>query len=719
MINWQKVSPLLLIKYLLLLFVCIQLNLLADSRPNIEHFDKNNKVFEFLANNMNMENDIIKGEGNVTLITPSYFISADFALYNPAQKEIEIMGNVHIFKDETLYLEAEKVKIAFDDNYALLEPFYFQESQTGIWIAAKNAQIKKDEYILENSLFSSCGVELPIWDIVFSEGSYNSEESWLKLWHARLRIFKQPILYVPYASFSLNKKRKTGFLYPSFKDSSNDGFVWTQPFYLAIDEQWDATFTGMLRTKRGYGGEIEFRFADDRNQIFEISGGYFDVKKDYQKQYNLVNDHYSGYQVQYVRYDFLKDYIRYFNEDGFYIDWAGVNDIEYLRLREKGESGLDIYDSLLTSRINYFLKGKNDYLGLYSKYYIDLSQIDNANTLQTLPTLQYHIHNSPFFVKYLNYSFDYRLNDYWRQDGYSILQHEATLPISYTQSFFDDYAIFRLSSTFYASKANYYSRDYEYDSWLHNGLFYGNYYTISLFSDLVKPYDDFLHSMHFEVGYTLDGLSKEHGIFDWSLVLPNIQERLNMNFSQYYNFYNSDAWILHRLSQPIYFDDYLLEYGDFENEVNWILNRNWTLTSSMFYSFLKNRIAEVSHDISYNSDVLALYFGHFYRKKNTRFLETYFDANEANFIHLGATKKFNFFDLFGSIGYDYKENYFRTWNVGIQKDIRCFSYRFRVASETRPILTTSGIRPQDNHYMLLEFRLLPLVTVPYKHNMRG
>ena len=77
------------------------------------------------------------------------------------------------------------------------------------------------------------------------------------------------------------------------------------------------------------------------------------------------------------------------------------------------------------------------------------------------------------------------------------------------------------------------------------------------------------------------------------------------------------------------------------------------------------------------------------------------------------------FDLFGSIGYDYDRQYFRTWNVGIHKAIRCFSYRVRLASEVRPLLTSGGVRPQEEKYIMFEVGLLPLVTLPLKIAVEG
>ena len=615
-----------------------------------------------------------------------------------------------------MYMRAQKVRLQLDENFALLSPLYLQETATGVWITAQEAEMSKTSYELRDSTFSSCSVELPIWGIAFSSGSYNTEDSWLSLWNARLYAYKYPIFYVPYLTFSLDQKRKTGFLLPRLKTSRNDGFVYNQPFFYAIDERQDATLTTMMRTKRGYGAELEYRYADDTNQILKLNLGYFDVKESYQKQYDLANTKYKGFQLLYTRYNLFEILPSHFHENGFYIDWSNINDVDYLHIQENNSIDVDMYDSLLTSRINFFLNGADDYFGTYVHYQIDLAQIDNQYTTQILPTLQYHRYVAPFFWDKITYNLDFRTNNYTSRSGYSIVHNEIHLPIAFTQSLFQDYVFLRLATDFQATRGDYYRRDSRPNELTRSAAF-ANGYQAALYSDLVRPYSNFLHSIHLETEYNINGFLRTMGNMDFFEITGDYND-IYLKMQQYF-YFNNGMQIAHKMSQPIYTHGSVTTYGDFEHEISLIPNENWTLTSSFFYSPSKRKIAEIAHDISYTDEQVAIYAGHFRRRAYMRFLEQTWDWNAANFIHAGINKRFEWFDLFGSIGYDYDRRYFRTWNFGIHKAIRCFSYRVRLASEVRPLLTSGGVRPQEEKYIMFEVGLLPLVTLPLKISVEG
>ena len=709
MTNWQK--P------LRFLWISLALSAIAAAQPSVEHYDtQNRRIFELLADSMQLNGETIEGSGNILVVSNGYYANADFAHYNTATREILLEGNVHVFRDESLYMRAQKVRLQLDENFALLAPLYLQETTTGIWITAQEAEMRKTSYELRDSTFSSCSVELPIWGIAFSSGSYNTEDSWLSLWNARLYAYKYPIFYVPYLTFSLDQKRKTGFLLPRLKTSRNDGFVYNQPFFYAIDERQDATVTTMMRTKRGYGAELEYRYADETNQILKLNLGYFDVKESYQKQYDLANTKYKGFQLLYTRYNLFEILPSHFHENGFYIDWSNINDVDYLHIQENNSLDVDMYDSLLTSRINFFLNGADDYFGTYVHYQIDLAQINNQYTTQILPTLQYHRYVAPFFWDKITYNLDVRTNNYTSRSGYSVVQSEVYLPITFTQPLFHDYLVFRVGTGFQVVRADYYRRDSQPNE-LTRSIAFGNGYQTALYSDLVRPYSDFLHAIHLEANYAISGFFRQFGNLDLFEITGDYNE-FSLNAQQYF-YFNNGMQVAHKINQPIYTHGNTTTYGDFEHEISLIPNENWTLTSSIFYSPSKHKVAEIAHDISYTDEQIAVYAGHFRRRAYMRFLEQTWDWNAANFIHAGINKRFEMFDLFGSIGYDYDRQYFRTWNVGIHKAIRCFSYRVRLASEVRPLLTSGGVRPQEEKYIMFEVGLLPLVTLPLKIAVEG
>lgn len=69
-----------------------------------------------------------------------------------------------------------------------------------------------------------------------------------------------PILAAPYLTFPLSDERKSGLLSPSFGVDSTNGVQISQPYYLNLAPNYDATITPNVMSKRGLDLEGEFRY---------------------------------------------------------------------------------------------------------------------------------------------------------------------------------------------------------------------------------------------------------------------------------------------------------------------------------------------------------------------------------------------------------------------------------------------------------------------------
>ncbi len=74
-------------------------------------------------------------------------------------------------------------------------------------------------------------------------------------------------------------------------------------------------------------------------------------------------------------------------------------------------------NSLVTSKINYFLADENNFYGAYARYYIDTSKLSNNTTLQEYPSFQYHRFLNNLFDERLRYSFDASFHNFYRPAG--------------------------------------------------------------------------------------------------------------------------------------------------------------------------------------------------------------------------------------------------------------------------------------------------------------
>ena len=686
----------------------------VEARAAIKQFNnKQESIFEFLADDMEYSKTEIIGKGHVTIINLDYFVTANKAVYDTQNQEIILSGNVNAYKGNSLYLKSEEVKIKLQEDYSFLEPFYLQDSESGLWVDSQSAEFNNNVYQIKEANVSTCSVNNPIWKIKAKEGEYDANQEWLTIWHPYLCVYDVPVLYFPYLSFSLGYKRKSGLLYPIVGNSSDDGLIYSQPVFIAPDDNWDMTFAPQIRTKRGGGFYNEFRIIDDKDEILWANLGFFANSKSYQQTYDLENREHYGFQLKYGRENLFSKESDYFYEDGLYLDISQISDIDYFRLQDKNaQNTADLQGNLLTSRMNYYLKSSEDYLGFSARYYSDLEQTSNARTLQTLPQIQYHRQIENVLIDNLYYTFDYKANHFTRPIGYRAIQQEAKLPIIYTQSLWNDFANFSLSPTFYGTSVDY--SNVGNGLHLKDGRYLSQYYQIKLNTDLVKKYDHFGHTLSLEAEYILPGFENKAGDFTNFFTLPGERQELRVSGKQHFYTLDNSLILSHKMEQYFYLKDGGEKLGELENEVQYFLDYQWSFLSDIFYSHKKGRISEATHQINYESDYVNASFGHFMREDfahedllNGRF-------GEANYINANFRKEFESFDLFAGAGYDYKERYFKTWQVGIDTQIRCFSFGIKYVSEIYPVLTSRGAEARDDKYVLLTIKFVPLLSSDVK-----
>jgi LPS-assembly protein len=76
---------------------------------------------------------------------------------------------------------------------------------------------------------------------------------------AVLRMKSVPVFYTPYMQFPVSDERLSGFLFPDFGYSDEDGVDFSIPYYLNLAPNYDATITPRYISERGEGVELELR----------------------------------------------------------------------------------------------------------------------------------------------------------------------------------------------------------------------------------------------------------------------------------------------------------------------------------------------------------------------------------------------------------------------------------------------------------------------------
>ncbi|WP_299735254.1 LPS assembly protein LptD [uncultured Endozoicomonas sp.] len=206
------------------------------------------------------QNDIANFKGNVVVRQGSRQFESETASLDRNTSYGQFEGNVR-FRDKGVLLVGEKGDLNTETGRASLEDTaYVLHSQGSRGNATHLLRNEDDTMELTDATYTTCPPGDNGWLLSGSKVKLDMEEGQGVAKHAVLRIQRLPVLYTPWISFPIDDRRKTGFLYPTFSQGSDNGFDFSIPYYINMAPNFDATVTPRYMTKRGTMLENEFRY---------------------------------------------------------------------------------------------------------------------------------------------------------------------------------------------------------------------------------------------------------------------------------------------------------------------------------------------------------------------------------------------------------------------------------------------------------------------------
>lgn len=673
---------------------------------------------EFLADDILKTGSVITAKGNVLAYSKNYFASANSAKFDQDNKILELFENVNLIRSNGEMVRSNYAKINLNTNDIDFEETFVVNQFSEIWIQSKSVCSDEARISTQKSRISSCNVIDPDWHIEYSSGYMNKQTKFIHIFNPVFYVGKVPVFYLPYFGFSADKTRRTGFLPPSFSYHRSDGLTWIQPFYIAEYDEWDLEFDPQIRTQRGGGIYSTLRVVDSPYSSGYIRGGIFKENKEYQEKEKLKNQTHEGYEIKYDRNKLVKYIIDGDYQENLWLEYTTLNDIDYLNLRGKKEE----FDknSLIQSKLNYFISTDEHYLGTYTKYYLDTTKIgtpyENDTTLQELPTVQYHSYFNQFFTKHLTYSFDTKYHNYTRKVGVKAEQFEANLPLGI--NFFLPGSVANLSFTenLYASRVNYkntitgdervdYFRSYSKASLNSDfaGILGGLYHTIGFKVDYIKPdgkFGNFAPNL-----VSKEGINEKNFINELSEIYTT--ENINASFVQF--FYNSEG---KKFFRQIVSGGYNYDYkqgNDLEHRIDLYFDA-FKLYNKFVFSNLYKDYTKVISGLNTQIYALNLDVSHNYKKEfESQQIYSRYDYLRAN-ANLKLPKQYS---IFGSVEYDNELNYTKMLSVGLGHNRKCWNYAISYKKDIEPKNTSYGPDSRKSQGVYFTFGFYPLGGFDY------
>lgn len=694
-------------------------------------------MFDLSADNVRARGEEIIATGNAFLLYGDTYMVAHQITYNKQTQYVHLEGGVKVYQGDVLYLDTQEAQMNMQDKQISIQNFYLQ-STMGIWISAREAKGLNGVYTFKRSVISGCDIIHPLWHLNVSSGTYNTQKQYMSVWNPRFYVGVMPVFYLPYFIAPTGNVRKSGLLSPEMSFSNKQGFMYMQPYFLAPFNRWDMTIAPQVRTHRGFGGDLEFRFADKDNQVALLQTRYFQNTDQYTLENNLKNKYiYGGTFLYQTRGIFShSDTLR----DGFYANLTYMNDLEYMRLKSLNAT---FNTRLYESRINYFLNTSKHYFGAYLKYYLDLSKASNSDTFQALPHIHYHYYTDSLFLKNLLYTFDFQSKYVTRPSGYGYFQNILSLPIGVALPLFKEYVTLGANLDMYMTSLSLQNAQGLVDATnaaMQNQVNYavGNY-NISLNSDLARPYKHFFHAFHIEAifsgalyKHTSQAISDEryeayNALLDRGLdsallasywnpsdmvdVVKN-KHKVDLKLSQYFYGKNGKELFYWRIYRRIFLQDSFLSASQtLRNEFGFTPLQGLNLSASVFYSPQRKSIAEASLNASFSRWGLDSVFTYYFKLDPLYLASGLYASGNTGFARGSLGYDFGFFRLNANVGYDVGSGYLKDWYVTISKDIRCFGIGLKFAQDIVPTLgADNNIIPLTNQYVKIEFRFVPLAN---------
>ena len=662
---------------------------------------------QLLADDVKQDKGIVTANKNVVVYSQEYLVTADCAVYDQNSSVIELFGNVNMMKGKDEVSRSNYAKLNLKNNNAAFESLFMMNKDMEVWMRSDESSSDSEYYRVRKAMVSSCNVQDPDWSITSSSAMLNKQSKFLHLFNPVFRIANVPVFYLPYFGFSTDTTRRTGLLPPELGYGKSEGFYYKQPVYFAPYNEWDLEFDPQIRTNRGAGIYGAFRFTDSPDSRGEISFGSFTDKNSYRAKQKsetsnraeLKNKTHKGVGLKYERDKLIKYLSEADLQEGMWIDATKLNDIDYLNLKGRD----DDYDSLVTSKFNYFIANDDHYFGAYAKYYIDTEKIgsknENKDTLQELPSLQYHKFTDDIVLPNILYSIDLQSHRYDRKIGVRATQYEFTLPASVHVPLFDDSLTFSFYEYFYASRINYENKINSFDDKREDkhANFVNNYHKFALHTDLAKAYESFYHTLNFGAEYLLPGYRKgnldDEFIYDKDLneyenflAQDQSKEEISGYLTQYFFNGSGRKVVKHSISQGYYTKDD--EYSNLKNAIYLYPFENFSLYNKLEYSHKDRELKKVQNGLYYTHDLFWINMLHTMKKSDSKAKNS--ATKDSYFTSSAGVKLPHQYSLIGGWQYDLERSYTKSWRVGVLHQRKCWNYGLIYQHDVEPTTTTNG-----------------------------
>ena len=333
-------------------------------------FDNKNKIIK-----SDFETKIIDPDGNIFVVEMFNYNSINNIFFSKGNIKLKDK-NDNIYKFSELYIDEKKKKIVGSDAKMFFNDSNLKsDPENNPRLFANSLAISEDVTSVQKGVFTFCKFrendKCPPWELRAKKIHHNSSKKTVYYDKAFLKIYDFPIFYFPRFSHpDPTVDRRSGFLIPTFTNSTNVGAGIEIPYFWNIAKDKDITFTPRLHASNNPLFLTEYR-QDFAKSYLILDTGY---TEGYKKKTNSKT---PGSRSHFFA-KFYKDLFE--NEDSLSnieINIQHVSNSTYPKINKLETTLVDYLDSTLKNTIDYNYQKEDLFFNTKISAFEDLSKTGN------------------------------------------------------------------------------------------------------------------------------------------------------------------------------------------------------------------------------------------------------------------------------------------------------------------------------------------------------
>ena len=259
-----------------------QSNSITSAKKNVKIFDLNKKIsvetdfVTFNEKNNTLEAtspSLLKDNNDNILKTDNFFYDLNKRILKLKNVNLKDIDN-NIYKIKFAFVDTNLNKIIGNDLEINFDNKSFRKNNEPR-IKGKTIVLEKDISEISKGVFTTCKKRdgCPPWQLSAKKIEHDKKKQIINYENALLRVYNVPVMYFPkFFHPDPTVKRKSGFLVPTLKNSPNSNNYLAVPYFFAISQNKDFTFSPRFYSDDKFLLQTEFRQKNEKSDhIADVS----------------------------------------------------------------------------------------------------------------------------------------------------------------------------------------------------------------------------------------------------------------------------------------------------------------------------------------------------------------------------------------------------------------------------------------------------------------